>query len=63
MIWMVSRRNWATLTTDHVWENRPVSVEEQPQESDPDGNFDINEILKNLPESDSDLKAMIDKLI
>jgi len=53
----------ATLTTDHVWEDRPVSVEEQPKETEPDASFDINEILKNLPESDSDLKAMIDKLI
>ncbi len=51
---------------DELWARRPAAVDAVKTEqvkSGTLGGLDINEILKNLPQSDSDLKAMIDELI
>lgn len=59
-------------SSDKVWEEKPAEINEQAakeseqtqQPGDETGEkFDLSDILKNLPESDSELKAMIDELI
>jgi hypothetical protein len=60
-------------TSDNVWQEKPEEVRDQAavkeneqtqQPGDETGEkFDLSDILKNLPESDSELKAMIDELI
>jgi len=43
-------------------EEEPVPEEEQPEE-EVQGEFDINDILKDLPESETELRKMIDELL
>ena len=53
--------NFATRLDDmeaaKAWEERPEGVDDKEEM------LDLNDILKDLPESDSELKAMIDELI
>lgn len=64
----------AVQPAEKIWEEKPAEIAEAPaagEQTAPesnaaetaDGEFDMSDILKNLPESDSDLKAMIDELI
>ena len=64
----------AVQPAEKIWEEKPAEIAQAPAaeaQTAPEsnaaetagGDFDMSDILKNLPESDSDLKAMIDELI
>ena len=64
----------AVQPAEKIWEEQPAEIAQAPAaeaQTAPEsnaaetagGDFDMSDILKNLPESDSDLKAMIDELI
>lgn len=70
----ILRKNRGRAASGKIWEEKPAEIAEAsaaeaqtaPESNaaeSADGEFDMSDILKNLPESDSDLKAMIDELI